>query len=128
MKRVNLSLSILGILLLLQVAACQDSKKEKAQTSPPAAAQAVAVRDTIWIDVRTPQEFDAGHLSEATNIPLQVLDQEFQSRVPDKNAVIVLYCRSGHRAGMALERLQSWGYTHASNAGGFEALKASRGK
>jgi phage shock protein E len=84
------------------------------------------VKDTFWIDVRTPGEFESGHLPEATNIPLQVLGQEFQARVPRKDAVVALYCRSGNRSGQALRLVQDMGYTRAFNAGGFQALSSER--
>lgn len=115
--------SFLSMVVLVQIAACQDTKVPQSTTPKPSA---VAVRDTFWIDVRTPGEFEDGHLVEATNIPLQVLESEFQARVPDKNAVIALYCRSGNRSGQALRIVQGWGYTKAFNAGGFSALSESR--
>ena len=115
---------MLLVALAFQSAACDDPRAASStQTSVPKLA---AVRDTFWIDVRTPAEFADGHLPEAYNIPLQ----EFASRIPleltNKNAVVALYCRSGNRSGQALRMAQEMGYAKAFNAGGFAALSAAR--
>lgn len=78
----------------------------------------------IWIDVRTPAEFAQGHLAGATNVPLDVLVAQIERVVPDKNAQVRLYCRSGNRSGMAQQLLHHMGYTNLSNEGGYAQLKA----
>lgn len=125
MPPIKLLKFIISIPLLLGLFSCP--KSEPPQSGAPVT-PAVAVSDTFWIDVRTPGEFAGGHLTGATNIPLQILDQEFQARVPQKDAVIALYCRSGNRSGKALAMVQSWGYSKAYNAGGFAALSQARTK
>ncbi len=114
-----LFLSLLGVSL-----GCSEEDKSAAKTEPPSAPK--AVRDTFWIDVRTPAEFADGHLVEAANIPLQVFAEQFPNQVPQKDKVVALYCRSGNRSGQALRIAQEMGYTKAFNAGGFNALKESR--
>lgn len=109
------------MLLGLSSGCSQEAKPAVKNTS-----QAQAVRDTIWIDVRTPGEFEDGHLIEATNIPLQVFAEQFPIQVPKTDKVIALYCRSGNRSGQALKIALEMGYTNAFNAGGFQALKGSR--
>lgn len=84
------------------------------------------VRDTIWIDVRTPSEFEDGHLADAANIPLQVFPEQFSSLVPQKDKVIALYCRSGNRSGQALKMALEMGYSKAFNAGGYSTLAETR--
>ena len=68
------------------------------------------------IDVRTPGEYSAGHLANATLIPLQ----EFAQRATeiDKSKPVLLYCRSGHRSGNALKMLREMGYKNAQHIGG----------
>lgn len=73
------------------------------------------------VDVRTPQEFEEGHVPGSLNIPLQ----ELPGRVDEIRRLpvpIVLCCRSGARSGMALDMLRSAGITEASNAGAWTNL------
>ncbi|MGI5309694.1 rhodanese-like domain-containing protein [Rheinheimera sp. WS51] len=78
----------------------------------------------IWIDVRTVQEYEAGHLPTAVNIPFDVIADNISAVTTDKNAPIHLYCKSGRRAGVALETLSALGYTNVTNEGGYEQLIA----
>lgn len=84
-----------------------------------ASAQAFA-GDAYWIDVRTPDEFAAGHVSGAVNIPYEVIGERISEVTQDREAVIYLYCRSGRRSGIALETLVEAGYRNAINAGGLQ--------
>ncbi|MCY9803853.1 rhodanese-like domain-containing protein [Vibrio scophthalmi] len=78
----------------------------------------------LVVDVRTPQEFQAGHLDDAINYPLSDLAQHFANI--DKQQAIVVYCRSGARSGRAYDYLISQGFTQVHNAGGFEEMQQSR--
>ena len=84
----------------------------------------VSIRDydTI-IDVRTKEEYDAGHLSNAINIPYTKIKEEIKEHVENKKTKILLYCRSGRRSGIANKILHDMGYVNAINAGAFEMLK-----
>jgi len=78
----------------------------------------------IVIDVREPAEFDAGHLLNAVNIPRGVL--EFKTgehpALSNKEAEILVYCKTGGRSALATLSLQRLGYINpVSMAGGFEA-------
>ena len=75
-----------------------------------------------WIDVRSAEEFNAGHLQDAVNIPHDQILERIQSVSPDKDAPINLYCRSGRRAESALNELKKAGYTNVTNHGGYEDL------
>ncbi|CAM3844160.1 rhodanese-like domain-containing protein [Rheinheimera salexigens] len=77
----------------------------------------------IWLDVRTAEEYAAGHIETAINIPFDVMATHISSITTDKNATIHLYCKSGRRAEIALQTLQSLGYTNVTNEGGYEELK-----
>jgi phage shock protein E len=68
------------------------------------------------VDVRTPGEFDAGHLPGAVNIPLSDLERRMRELEP-KDAPIVLYCRSGSRSASAASVLKSAGYSDVRNLG-----------
>ena len=76
----------------------------------------------IWIDVRSAEEFNAGHLQDAVNIPHDQILARIQAVSPDKNAPVNLYCRSGRRAETALTELKNAGYTNVTNHGGYEDL------
>ena len=75
--------------------------------------------------VRTPEEYAAGHLENAKNIPHDQIGQQIAAHVPNKNTPINLYCRSGRRAETAKQVLESMGYTNVQNRGGYEQLKQS---
>lgn len=74
------------------------------------------------IDVRSPEEFASGHLSQAQNIPVQEI-QKIESLGLAKDTHILLYCRSGRRSGIAQEALQKMGYQHLYNGGAYLDLK-----
>lgn len=75
-----------------------------------------------YIDVRTPEEFASGHYPDALNHPVELI---MQGRFPElaKDTEIILYCRSGARAGMAQQILQQAGFTNVTNKGGLSDLK-----
>lgn len=75
-----------------------------------------------WIDVRTAEEFNAGHIEGAAHIPYEDILTRIHEVTQDQDAVIYLYCRSGRRSGFAQEALQAHGYTNAINKGGYEDL------
>ena len=73
----------------------------------------------LVIDVRSPAEFNSGHLSVAINLPLDGIETTLPRRVPDKNQVLLLHCQSGMRSGMAKSKLKSLGYPNAFNLGSY---------
>ncbi|MDO8342835.1 MAG: rhodanese-like domain-containing protein [Cellvibrio sp.] len=78
--------------------------------------------NTIWIDVRTTDEFTAGHIEGAAHIPYEEIAARISEVTTDKNATIHLYCRSGNRSGIAQQTLHAMGFKNAVNKGGYEAL------
>jgi phage shock protein E len=74
----------------------------------------------IVIDVRTVQEWNNGHLEGAVLIPYDQIDEKIGAVVKDKSQKIYLYCRSGHRAGIAKESLEKLGYKDIINLGSVE--------
>ena len=73
----------------------------------------------LVIDVRSPGEFNTGHLLTAINIPLDEIETALSKRVKDKNQVLLLHCASGMRSGMAKSKLKGMGYTNAFNLGSY---------
>ena len=85
---------------------------------------ALLAADPIWIDVRTMDEYNGGHVSEAVNIPYTEIAAGISALTGDKDASIYVYCRSGRRSGIAKETLEGLGYTQVVNVGGFnQAMK-----
>ncbi|WGE81462.1 rhodanese-like domain-containing protein [Actinobacillus equuli subsp. haemolyticus] len=76
----------------------------------------------VWIDVRTAEEFAAGHIEGAINIPVEQISAKIHQLIGDKDAPIHLYCRSGRRADVALTELQKLGYRQVTNHGGYQDL------
>jgi phage shock protein E len=77
-------------------------------------------QDPIWIDVRSADEYAAGHVSPAANIPHTEIAARIGEITTDKDALIYLYCRSGRRSGVALDALEAAGYTNVVNVGGLK--------
>ncbi|MCP2041086.1 phage shock protein E [Neisseria sp. HSC-16F19] len=118
--------ALLSAAAALSLAACSEtgSAAPKPQTAAASASAAPAVKaEGLWVDVRTAEEFAAGYLEGALNIPVEEITARIATVSPDKNAPIHLYCRSGSRAQVALEALQQMGYTDVTNHGGYEDLR-----
>jgi phage shock protein E len=82
----------------------------------------------ILVDVRSPGEFASGHVEGALNMPLDRLQADAGTALPDPSAEMVLYCLSGARSHMAMVWLQQMGYTGARNGGsvGMVAMQTGR--
>ena len=82
--------------------------------------------NTLVIDVRSAEEFAGGALPGALNITHLQIAEQMTSVAPDKNAPVILYCRSGNRSGIAQETLEQLGYTQVINAGALISLQAAQ--
>ncbi|MDP8177853.1 rhodanese-like domain-containing protein [Pasteurella skyensis] len=83
----------------------------------------VAKEKAVWIDVRTQQEWDNGHLKNAVLIPYNEIAAKIQTVVKDRKQLINLYCHSGRRAEVARKKLVQMGYTNARNRGRYDQLR-----
>ncbi len=81
-----------------------------------------AGKPVILVDVRDSEEFAAGHLPRAINISRGLLEWKIGRMVPDRNANIVVYCRTDARSALATEVMMEMGYTNVKNLKG--AFKA----
>ena len=72
----------------------------------------------IILDVRRPDEFAAGHIPNAINVPNESIGTAEIPELPDKNQLIMVYCRSGRRSKEASEKLVKLGYTNIVEFGG----------
>ena len=72
----------------------------------------------IILDVRTIEEFNTGHIVDAINIPNEVIKEEAEAILINKEQVILVYCRSGRRSKEAADKLVELGYTNVLEFGG----------
>jgi len=119
-----------GLILLLfamVLASCGKAPAEKpAETG--AAFQTVTAEEgkamleedpvIILLDVRTPEEFAEGHIAGAIRITDSELEAEAPRQLPDKDAKILIYCRSGRRSRASAQKLVDMGYTQVYDMGG----------
>ncbi len=73
----------------------------------------------LIVDVRSPGEFNSGHLRNARNLPLDQLETMAPGAFKDQNQVLLLHCQSGMRSRVAQRKLQRMGYTNAFNVGAY---------
>ena len=125
MKKTRGWLIILMITLsIFTLAACSD-KNDKGETltyEQISAEEAKAIMDTekeyIIIDARTGSEFAEGHIEGAILIPEYEIADRAEKELPNKDALILVYCRSGRRSKIASEELVKLGYTNVKEFGG----------
>lgn len=111
-------------LVLLSVAIWAQAHPAK----DPAHAWKMIDDGAVLIDVRTPEEFQAGHLPNALNVPYEQILQGAQMYQLKLESPVVLYCRSGRRSGIAQQAMEKAGFKAAYNGGGFEMLKKAKAK
>lgn len=97
-------------------------KKTYRQVSPEeAAAMMEEESDYIILDVRTQEEYETAHIPGAICIPNETIGTEDIPELPDKEQLILVYCRSGNRSKQASEKLVNQGYTNIVEFGGINS-------
>jgi phage shock protein E len=105
-------------LIVAAIAAIILVMKRAGQISPKGARRYLK-SGALVIDVRSPAEFNSGHLPSAINLPLDEIETVLPRRVKDKKQVLLLHCQSGMRSATAKKRLQGLGYASAFNLGSY---------
>ena len=129
MKKIFSFLALAASLLTLSACAAPAAAATPAPTATPvveykkiSAADAKARMDSgdeiIILDVRTKEEYDAGHIAGAILIPNETIVDKQPELLPDLNAEILVYCRSGNRSAQAANKLLAIGYTNVVDFGG----------
>ena len=110
---------LLIILLLTSCSAPEQSDLGYTQISE-SDALALMAEETgyIILDVRTPAEFEEKHIVGAINVPNEAIGTEEIAELPDKEQMILVYCRSGNRSKEASQKLVELGYTNIIEFGG----------
>ena len=75
-------------------------------------------KDRIILDVRSREEYDQGHIPGAILIPDTEIEAKAADLLPDKDQLILVYCRSGRRSKLAAQSLADLGYTNIREFGG----------
>lgn len=88
-------------------------------------AVASAFAKDVIVDVRTPQEYAAGHVDGAINIEYGAIGQQISKAGISKEDKVLLYCQTGRRSGIALDTLKGLGFSKAENVGGIEQARKS---
>lgn len=137
MKHFRLFSLLLASVLLISFGGCKAKEEAPLSTEAPTTktteminmtyeqisqSEAKEIMDTksdyIIIDARTQEEFDEGHIENAILIPEYEIQEKAPELIPDKNALILVYCRSGRRSKIASEALVQLGYTNVKEFGG----------
>ena len=123
MKKVKgLIIMLLISLSLFGMTACDDANGKSSTYEQITAEQAKTIMDTekdyVIIDARTEEEFAEGHIKNAILIPEYEIKDRAEKELPDKEQLILVYCRRGRRSKIASEELVKLGYTNVKEFGG----------
>lgn len=125
-KIIILSLPILLALIALPLSGCTKRtpipKEEKPEYQTITSEKAKEMIDNnpniIILDVRTEEEYNSGHIENALLIPDSDIESQAPTTLTDKEATILVYCRSGRRSALASKKLSDLGYTNIYDFGG----------
>ena len=110
-----------ALLLITGCAAVPQANSYRQVTAEEAIALMEKESGYIILDVRTAQEYSEKHIPKAVNIPNESIGTEDLPALPDKNQLILVYCRSGNRRKQAAEKLAALGYTNIVEFGGINS-------
>ena len=117
-------LILLAIILILMSGCAQKADEDNAEQSyaqitQDEAKEMMAKDDGhVIVDVRSQDEYDAGHIPGAILIPNESIGTEQPKELPDLDQIILVYCRSGNRSKQASQKLADMGYTYVDEFGG----------
>ena len=125
-----LKLFVLFLLIIVLFLYSCSSNKDDSSSSKYTKISADKAKDmmdkdssVIILDVRTKQEYEEGHIEGAILIPNTELINRANNELPDKDATILVYCRSGNRSAKAAKELIEAGYTNVFDFGGINNWK-----
>ncbi len=130
-RSLSLTLATLVMVVLTLVTGCstsQDPGKAITRAAPsvrPDEARERIEAGAVVVDVRTPEEFETGHVAGALNLDLQGVEFLDELDDLDRDDSFVVYCRTGSRATTATDHMADLGFDDVVNAGGFDELDAA---
>lgn len=101
---------------------------EEPASSTPAASATTVPSPYVLLDVRTAEEFAQGHLDGAELVSVEAPDFATKIAALDRTATYVIYCRSGNRANIAIEKMRAAGFTDLTNLGSVDQAAAATGR
>lgn len=119
-NKIRVAAAAVAALLAALLAACGASSKPSYRqiTADEAAQMMQEETGFVLLDVRTQEEYASGHIPGAICIPNETIGSEEIPELPDKDQLILVYCRSGNRSKQASEKLVKLGYTNIVEFGG----------
>ena len=121
MRQILLFAALAASLALLSGCTLSKAKEDKAayqKISAEEAYEMMASQEVVVVDVRTRKEYDGGHIENAVLVPSESIGSEMPEALPDKEATLLIYCRSGRRSKEAAQKLLSLGYQSVYDFGG----------
>ena len=117
---IRVAAAAVAALMAALLAACGASSKPSYRqiTADEAARMMQEETDFVLLDVRTQEEYASGHIPGAICIPNETIGSEEIPELPDKDQLILVYCRSGNRSKQASQKLAEQGYTNVVEFGG----------
>ena len=119
-NKIRVAAAAVAALLAALLAACGASSKPSYRqiTADEAAQMMREETGFVLLDVRTQEEYASGHIPGAICIPNETIGSEEIPELPDKDQLILVYCRSGNRSKQASQKLAEQGYTNVVEFGG----------
>lgn len=119
-NKIRVAAAAVAALLAALLVACGVSSKISYRqiTADEAARMMQEETDFVLLDVRTQEEYASGHIPGAICIPNETIGSEEIPELPDKDQLILVYCRSGNRSKQASQKLAEQGYTNVVEFGG----------
>ena len=108
----------ISVMLFVVVGLLSSRNIQMTEQKPVNYKELVQKPKTAVIDVRTEEEFEAGHMPQTINIPLQVFPDSIENLKRFEN--IILICRTGNRSGKAKVMMEERGFKNVYNGGGWE--------
>ena len=128
MRQILLFAALAASLALLAGCALSKTKKDTSEDTTDKAAyhkisveeayEMMASQEVVVVDVRTREEHESGHIENAVLVPNESIGSEMPEALPDKEATLLVYCRSGRRSKEAAQKLLSLGYQNVYDFGG----------
>lgn len=118
----GLTIMLILNLSLFALTSCQANTADTLSYEQISPEEAKTLMDTetnyIILDVRTPEEYAEGHIPNAVNLDHEDISSKAEAMLPDKDALLLVYCRSGRRSKIAAEALVELGYSNIKEFGG----------
>lgn len=127
MRQILLFAALAASLALLAGCTLSKTKKDAEDMSDKVAYHKISAEEAyemmasqkvMVVDVRTREEYDGGHIENAVLVPNESIGNEMPEALPDKEATLLVYCRSGRRSKDAAQKLLALGYQSVYDFGG----------